>query len=150
MVASNWASSMRDELAFEYRSTSFALYLTTAFGLGALLLAGVGVFATLSHNVAGRIPEFAIRSALGATPAVVRTGVLRSGLAVALAGTLIGGVLAVAATRGLGQLLYGVSPADPLAYGVAALTMLSIALLACWLPARRAARVDPMRSLRGE
>jgi putative ABC transport system permease protein len=148
--AVHWASSMRDELAFEYRSTSFALYLTTAFGLGALLLAGIGVFATLSHNVAGRVPEFAIRLALGASPSMVRAGVLRAGLVVALTGTIIGTVLAAAAARGLGQLLYGVSPADPLAYGAAMLTLLLIALAACWLPARRASRVDPMRSLRGD
>jgi putative ABC transport system permease protein len=148
--AVHWASSMRDELAFEYRSTSFALYLTTAFGLGALLLAGIGVFATLSHNVAGRLPEFAIRSALGATPGAVRLGVLRSGLGVVVAGTVIGSMAAATSTRALGNLLYGISPADPLAYGGAALTLLIIALLACWLPARRAARVDPMRALRGD
>jgi putative ABC transport system permease protein len=148
--AVHWASSMRDELAFEYRSTSFALYLTTAFGLGALLLAGIGVFATLSHNVAGRLPEFAIRSALGATPRTVRAGVLRSGLGVVVVGTLIGTVAAAMATRAIGNLLYGISPADPLAYGSAALTLLVVALAACWLPARRAARVDPMRALRGD
>lgn len=148
--AVHWASSMRNELAFEYRATSFALYLTTAFGLGALLLAGIGVFATLSHNVAGRLPEFAIRSALGATPADVRMGVLRSGLRVAVMGTIIGGVAAAVASRAIGNLLYGISPADPLAYVAATLTLLAIALLACWLPARRAARVDPMRALRGD
>jgi ABC-type antimicrobial peptide transport system permease subunit len=148
--AVHWASSMRDELAFEYRSTSFALYLTTAFGLGALLLAGIGVFATLSHNVAGRLPEFAIRSALGATPAAVRLGVLRAGLVVTLAGTAIGVLAAAIASRAIGNLLYGISPADPLAYGGAALTLMLISLLACWLPARRAARVDPMRALRGD
>jgi predicted permease len=148
--AVHWASSMRDELAFEYRSTSFALYLTTAFGLGALLLAGIGVFATLSHNVAGRLPEFAIRSALGATPGTVRLGVLRAGLVVTLAGTAMGTLAAAIASRAIGNLLYGISPADPLAYGGAALTMTFISLVACWLPARRAARVDPMRALRGD
>jgi ABC-type antimicrobial peptide transport system permease subunit len=141
---------MRDELAFEYRSTSFALYLTTAFGLGALLLAGIGVFATLSHNVAGRLPEFAIRSALGATPAAVRMGVLRSGLGAVVVGTVIGTVAAALATRAIGNLLYGISPADPMAYAAAIMTLLAISLAACWLPARRAASVDPMRSLRGE
>jgi putative ABC transport system permease protein len=141
---------MRDELAFEYRSTSFALYLTTAFGLGALLLADIGVFATLSHNVAGRLPEFAIRSALGATPQAVRLGVLRLGLSLVVLGTVIGAVAAALATRTIGNLLYGISPADPLAYVASAVTLLLIALLACWLPARRAARVDPMRALRGD
>ena len=148
--AVHWASSMREELAFEYRSTSFALYLASAFGVAALLLAGIGIFATLSHNVAGRVPEFAIRLALGATPRTVRLGVLRSGLVVAATGTIIGGLLAAAAGRGIGQLLYGVSPADPAAYAAAVLALLAIALGACWLPARRAARVDPMQSLRGE
>ncbi|HEX6316773.1 MAG TPA: ABC transporter permease [Gemmatimonadaceae bacterium] len=147
--AVHWASSMRDELALEYRSTSFALYLSSAFGLGALLLAGIGVFATLSHNVAGRLPEFAIRSALGATPADVRAGVLRSGLVVAAAGMTIGVGAAVLATRAIGNLLYGISPADPLAYGTAVVALLVISLAACWFPARRAANVDPIRSLRG-
>jgi putative ABC transport system permease protein len=148
--AVHWTSSMRNELAFEYRSTSFALYLASAFGVGALILAGIGIFATISHNVAGRVPEFAIRLALGATPRTVRLGVLRSALVVATTGTIIGGLLAAAAARGIGQLLYGVSPADPVAYAVAVLALLAIALFACWLPARRAARVDPMQSLRGE
>lgn len=148
--AVHWASSMRDEVALEYRSTSFALYLSTAFGLGALLLAGIGVFATLSHNVAGRLPEFAIRSALGATPGVVRAGVLRSGLVVTGIGMTIGVAAAALATRAIGNLLYGISPADPFAYAGAVAALLAISLAACWFPARRAARVDPMRSLRGE
>jgi putative ABC transport system permease protein len=141
---------MRDELAAEYRYTSFALYLASAFGFGALILAGIGIFATLSHNVAGRVPEYAIRLALGATPSAVRVGVLGSGLKLALTGAVIGGLLAALASRALGQLLYGVSPADPLAYAAASAILLAISLVACWLPARRAARVDPMKSLRGE
>ena len=147
--AVHWASSMREELAAEYRYTSFALYLASAFGVGALMLAGIGIFATLSHNVAGRVPEYAIRLALGATPSTVRLGVLGSGLRLALTGAVIGGVLAAVASRAIGQLLYGVSPADPLAYVAASAILLTIALAACWLPARRAARVDPMQSLRG-
>ena len=118
--------------------------------LGALILAGICIFATLSHNVAGRVPEYAIRLALGATPANVRVGVLGSGLRLALTGAVIGGVLAAAASRAIGQLLYGVSPADPLAYASACIVLLAISLAACWLPARRAARVDPMKSLRGD
>ena len=148
--AVHWASSMRDELAAEYRYTSFALYLASAFGVGALILAGIGIFATLSHNVAGRAPEYAIRLALGATPTKVRVGVLGSGLRLAFTGAVIGGVLAAVASRAIGQLLYGVSPADPLAYAAASVVLLAISLVACWLPARRAARVDPMKSLRGE
>ena len=148
--AVHWASSMRDELAAEYRYTSFALYLASAFGVVALILAGIGIFATLSHNVAGRVPEYAIRLALGATPTKVRVGVLGSGLRLAFTGAVIGGVLAAVASRAIGQLLYGVSPADPLAYAAASVVLLAISLVACWLPARRAARVDPMKSLRGE
>jgi ABC-type antimicrobial peptide transport system permease subunit len=76
--------------------------------------------------------------------------VLRSGLGVVVVGTLIGTAAAALATRAIGNLLYGISPADPLAYGSAALTLLLVAFAACWLPARRAARVDPMRALRGD
>ncbi len=150
LSAVHWASAMTDELALEYRGTNFAMFLSLAFGLAALFLAGIGLFAILAHTVSDRIPEFAVRLALGASPAGVQVGVLRHGMVLVGAGCCIGGLVALAASRLLSQVLYGVSAVDPLSFGVAGGSLLAVALLACWLPARRAARVDPMTSLRGD
>jgi ABC-type antimicrobial peptide transport system permease subunit len=147
LSAVHWAGAMSDELAVEYRTASFALFLSLAFGAAALFLAGIGIFAILAHTVARRVPEFALRLALGATPALVRVSVLRSGLIVVLAGCVIGGLVALAATAGLRQILYEVRPTDPVAFAAAIITLLGVALLACWLPARRAAAVNPMETL---
>jgi ABC-type antimicrobial peptide transport system permease subunit len=141
---------MTDELALEYRGTNFAMFLSLVFGMAVLFLAGIGLFAILAHTVSARIPEFAVRMALGASPVVVRVGVIRHGMALAAAGCVLGAAVALAMSRLLSQVLYGVSAVDPLSFGVAAGSLLTVALLACWFPARRAARVDPMRSLRGD
>jgi putative ABC transport system permease protein len=150
LSAVHWASAMTDELALEYRGTNFAMFLSLAFGLAALFLAGIGLFAILGHTVSNRIPEFAVRMALGASPAGVRVGVLRYGMTLVVVGCVIGGLAALTASRLLSQVLYGVSAMDPISFVVAAGSLLTVAVLACWLPARRAARVDPMRSLRGD
>jgi hypothetical protein len=150
LSAVHWASAMTDELALEYRGTNFAMFLSLAFGMAALFLAGIGLFAILAHTVSSRIPEFAVRMALGASPADVRVGVMRYGIGLVTVGCLLGGLAALATSRLLSQVLYGVSAVDPLSFGVAAGSLLTVTLLACWPPARRAARVDPMRSLRGE
>jgi putative ABC transport system permease protein len=150
LSAVHWASAMTDELALEYRGTNFAMFLSIAFGVAALFLAGIGLFAILAHTVSNRIPEFAIRMALGASPAEVRAGVLRYGMMLVVVGCVLGGLAALATSRLLSQVLYGVSAMDPLSFALAAGSLLTVALLACWLPARRAARVDPMRSLRGD
>jgi putative ABC transport system permease protein len=150
LSAVHWASAMTEELALEYRGTNFAMFLSLAFGLGALFLAGIGLFAILAHTVSNRIPEFAVRMALGASPAVVRSGVIRSGMILVVVGCALGGLAALAASRLLAQVVYGVSPADPLSFAIAAGSLMAVAVVACWLPASRAARVDPMQSLRGD
>ncbi|MBC7894424.1 MAG: FtsX-like permease family protein, partial [Cytophagaceae bacterium] len=150
LSAVHWASAMTDELGLEYRGTNFAMYLSIAFGLGALLLAGIGLYAILAHTVSNRVPEYAVRMALGASPGGVRAGVMRSGMTLLGVGCAAGALAALAASRLLARVLYGVSAVDPASFGIAVGALGAVALLACWLPARRAARVDPMRSLRGE
>jgi ABC-type antimicrobial peptide transport system permease subunit len=120
------------------------------FGAIGLLLAGVGVYAILAHSVASREREIGIRVALGAAgPGVVRM-VLRQGMTLVGIGIGLGLAGAWALTRFLRGMLYGVSPTDPLALAAGALLLSLIALLACYLPARRAARIDPMVALRYE
>jgi predicted permease len=150
LSAVHWASSMADELTVEYNGTNFAMYLSLAFGLGALFLAGIGLFTILAHTVSNRIPEFAVRMALGASPTDVRVGVVRSGLVLVAVGCSVGGLVALAASRLLASVVYKVSPVDPVSFGIAVGSLMVVAALACWAPANRAANVDPMRSLRGD
>jgi predicted permease len=125
------------------------------FGLGlfgglGLLLAAVGIYGVMAYSVARRRREMGIRMALGAAPAGVVALVLREGLGLALIGAALGLLAALAAARLLEGLLYGVSALDPVAFTVVPALLVGVAALAVWLPARRAAGVDPARSLRAE
>ena len=121
-----------------------------AFGGLALMLALVGVYGVKSFTVARRTREIGIRMALGATAPSVLWLVLREGLSLTAVGLGIGVLLAAAAGRLLAGLLYGVSSVDPLVFGIAPLFLMATALLACYFPARRAARVAPIQALRYE
>ena len=132
---------------FPHRMASALLML---LGGIALVLAAMGVYAVMAHAVSQRTQEFGVRMALGARPGDVLRQVLRQGLALALAGLAAGLGLALAVTHLLAGFLYGVSPFDPVTFvGVPVLLGL-VALAACWLPARRATRVDPIVALRSE
>jgi predicted permease len=120
------------------------------FGALGLLLAAVGLSGVLAYAVAQRAKEIGIRMALGADRADVLRMIIGEGLALTLAGVVTGLLLALALTRALASYLYGVSPADPLTYLATTLTLIFVALLACYFPARRAAGVDPMTALRQE
>lgn len=120
------------------------------FGCLALVLALVGVYGVKSFAVARRTREIGIRIALGATASKVLWMTLREGLLLTAVGLGLGVLLAAAAGRLLGSLLYGVSPLDPLAFTLAPLLLAATATLACYFPARRAAKVDPMVALRDE
>ncbi len=124
--------------------------VTGFFAALALLLAGIGLYGVVAYSAARRTREIGIRMALGAQKASVVTLVLREGLRLVGIGLLIGLGAAVVATRFLSTLLYGVSPTDPATFAVVALILGAVALLAGWLPARRAARVDPASCLRYE
>ncbi|MFN2564853.1 MAG: FtsX-like permease family protein, partial [Gemmatimonadaceae bacterium] len=122
--------------------------LMTAFATLALVLAAVGVYGVMSYVVTARTREFGVRMALGAPRGAVLRLVVRQGLVTAATGLALGLAAAAAATRFLSGFLFGVRPLDPLTFGAVPALLLLVALVACWLPARRATRVDPMSALR--
>jgi predicted permease len=130
--------------------TSFALVLLGIAGAIALTLAIVGVYGVLAYAVAQRRREVGIRIALGAEPLMLQWLFLRRGLMVYVVGGVIGAASAGALTRWIASLLFGVTPLDPLTYAVAAALIALAALIASYVPARRAASVDPMETLRAE
>jgi putative ABC transport system permease protein len=125
----------------------FALLLLGMFGALAVLLGGTGVYSVMSYSVAQRRREIAIRMALGAEPAGVRSMVVRDALRVVIAGTSIGLVVAAITARLMQRLLFGVGSLDPLTYVAVPIGLVAIAAFAAWLPARRAGRVNPMTAL---
>ena len=126
----------------------FRLRLLGAFAVLAFVLAAVGLYALVAHSVARRTPEIGLRIALGAERRDVLVMVMREAAALAGLGLALGGAAALALARGLRASLFGVSPAHPAAYAAAALALGAMAALASYLPARRAARVDPATALR--
>ena len=130
--------------------TSFTTLVLALAAAVALFLGAVGLYAVISYAVSTRTREIGVRMALGADHADVTRMVLRDGLVLALAGIVAGLGLALALTRLLEAVLFGVRATDPLTYGVTAVLLVTIAALASYLPARRASRVDPMIALRHE
>ena len=128
----------------------FAMLVVTAYAALALTLAAVGLYGLLSYMVGRRQREIGIRLALGAQTGSVRALVVREGGALAVLGIVAGLAAAVAVTRTLGSLLYGISARDPLTFALAGAALLAIAIVASWLPARAAAKIDPIHALRGD
>jgi putative ABC transport system permease protein len=125
-------------------------FLLVCFATLALTLAAVGLYGVMAYHGLQRVREIGVRLALGALPSQIRSMMLARGMRLLGSGLLLGFVGAFAVARVLRSLLFGVSAADPLIYVVVTLVLAGAALVACWLPARRAARVDPIITLRAE
>jgi putative ABC transport system permease protein len=142
--------SLTQVLAESFAPQRFRTTLLSLFALVAMLLAGLGIYGVMNYSVSQRTREIGIRVALGAETRDVLRLVLRQGLTLALLGVALGVAASLALTRLMKTLLFGVSTTDPLTFGSVALLLAFVALLACWIPARRATKVDPMIALRCE
>jgi predicted permease len=140
--------TMKEVAAGAYSTARFALLLVALFAALALSLAAIGTYGVISYSVSQRIHEFGVRMALGAQPSDVARSVMANGMRLAIAGILFGVVLGLALSRLLGNLVYGVSTADPVAIGATCAVMIAVAVFACYVPAMRATRADPMTALR--
>jgi putative ABC transport system permease protein len=142
--------TLEDVVDASVRQRRFQMALVLAFAMAALLLAAIGVYGVVSQSVMQRTKEIGIRLALGAPRARLWMTIARHGLTPVVAGLLAGMAGAVAATRSIAGLLFGVPSTDPVTYSAVAGVLLLAGLLACWMPARRAARIDPLEALRQE
>ena len=141
-------TTMSDLVARSEAQRTFALTIFTAFGLAALLLAGIGVYGVIEGRVTERTREIGLRAALGATPARLAALVVGNGLALTTIGVALGAGAAIGATRAITSLLFGIEPFDLVTYGGVAALLLSVAFVACYAPAFRAARIAPTEALR--
>ena len=142
--------TLKDHMKIPLFPAKIAAGALGSFGVLALVLAAVGIYGVMSYVVAGRTREIGLRMALGAQTRNVRSLILRQGMTLALIGAVIGLAIAFAATRFLKSILYGVSASDLMTFVGVTFLLGTVALLACWIPARRASRVDPMIALRSE
>jgi putative ABC transport system permease protein len=132
------------------RMTKIGATLFGAFGAVALLLSFIGVYGLKAYSVARRTREIGIRMALGATARDVVRMIISEGARIAAIGLVLGLVLAMGAGKFAGRFLYGISGFDPVTFILIPIALAGVTLLACWLPARRATRVNPMTALRCE
>ena len=142
------AKTLEDVVSESFSRPRVLASLLSVFSILALLLAAIGIYSVLSYTVTRRTQEIGIRSALGAKPGDLVGWVVKQGLRLALTGIAVGGLISLAATRVLSQLLFGVTSTDPITLGAIALMMTLVALGACYFPARYAVRVDPVVALK--
>ncbi|MGB7028997.1 MAG: ABC transporter permease [Candidatus Acidiferrum sp.] len=141
---------MEDVVASSIATQRLAMMLLSVFSTLALVLSGIGIYGVISYLAGQRTHEIGVRMALGATSADVMRMVLGEGMRITLVGVGIGIVAALGLTRLIAKIIYGVGAADPITFGVVAILLTGVALLACYIPARRAMRVDPIVALRYE
>ena len=142
--------TMEDHMGFALLPARLGGSVLGLFGLLGLVLAAVGIYGVMAYSVAQRTRELGIRVALGSDRSAVLRMVLREGMRLAGLGVVIGLIGAVGASRLLAGLLYGIEPLDPVAFSLVPVTLIAVAALAVYLPARRAARMDPVRALKTE
>ena len=146
----NRVATLDEIISDEYGAIRFPMLLVWIFAALALALSAIGIFGVMSYTVSRRTQEMAIRMALGANPHKVVLLVLQEGLSVTLVGVGIGLIAALALSRVMSDYVYGIKPTDPVTFAAATAVLVAIALLASYLPARRATRVDPIAALRHE
>jgi len=144
------AQTLTETVSESLSARRFSMEIVALFALTALLLAGLGIYGVISYIVSERTHEIGIRLALGAQRRNILRMVLHQGLGLAIAGAAVGLGCALIVSHLMAGLLYGVRPTDPLTFAGVALLLISVALLACYIPARRAIRVDPLVALRHE
>jgi putative ABC transport system permease protein len=142
--------TMRSQIRRTVQSEALMAALTGSFGVLAGVIAAIGLYGVMSYLVARRRNEIGIRMALGADRAAVVKMVLRESGALLLVGVVVGALLSLAAARAAGALLFGLSPADPVVLAKAVVALVAVAAFASYVPAERAARIDPMQALREE
>jgi len=140
--------TVADRVAAQTRQEQLVALLTTLFGVVAALLAAIGLYGVVAYTVTSRRMEFGVRLALGATPGRLRRLVLEDSLLLVILGLIAGFAASVAAARWIAQMLFGIEPFDPLSFAASAGMLVAVATVAAWLPARDAARVDPIVVLR--
>jgi predicted permease len=142
--------TMEEIVVLKTSRERFNMLLLTSFGASALLMAAIGIYGLMAYSVQQRTQEMGIRMALGAQASHIRNMVIRQGMVLALIGVVIGVAGAFGMTRFLASFLFDVKARDPLAFIVTPVLLSAVALLAVWVPAQRAVRVDPMSALRFE
>lgn len=140
--------SLKETVSGSLSQRRFAMEMLALFALTALLLAALGIYGVISYIVNERKQEIGIRLALGAQNSAILVMILRQGLTLAVVGAAVGLICALGVCRVMATALYGISPTDPITFFLAALVFLAVALLACYLPARRATKVNPIVALR--
>jgi putative ABC transport system permease protein len=142
--------TMEEVIARSVGARRFAMTLLSVFAGLAMALSSVGVYGVILYSVAQRTHEFGVRIAMGARERDVLKLVFKQGMKLVLIGVAIGLCASFALTRLVESLLFGVSAKDPLTFAIGALLLTMVAMLACWVPARRATKVDPLVALRCE
>ena len=141
---------MEDIVATTLAARRFLVVVLSMFSAVALVLASFGIYGVIAHSVRQRTPEIGIRMALGATSTDVLKAFMKQGFKLILLGVVIGLAGAVALTRVVSNFLYHISPTDLVTFACTSLLLFTVALLASYIPARRAAKIDPMAALRYE
>jgi macrolide transport system ATP-binding/permease protein len=144
------SKTLKEHLGTSLFPARMAAIALGSFGILALILAAVGIYGVMSHVVAGRTREIGLRMALGAQLSDVQRLILKQGMFLAAIGSVCGLLIALGGARMMKSMLYGVSSSDPITFMSVTVLLFSIAFLACWIPAHRASRVEPMIALRAE